>query len=172
VVENNNIGFAVLEKLMEKQYPNLYHSVKSTHEYIDSYEAEARTNAVAGFTTSAKTRPLIVAKLEEFIRNKLLTIRSKRTLQEMKTFIWNNGRAEAMRSYNDDLIMSLAIACWVRDTALVVNQRESEYKKVFLSSMGKSSTILDTTIPGMTGNKKKSADESISQRREFGWLLK
>lgn len=147
VVENNNIGFAVLEKLMEVQYPNLYHSIKSTHEYIDSYEAEARSNSVAGFTTSAKTRPLIVAKLEEFIRNKLLTIRSKRTLQEMKTFIWNNGRAEAMRSYNDDLIMSLAIACWVRDTALVVNQRESEYKKVFLSSMGKSSTILDTTIP-------------------------
>ena len=172
VVENNNIGFAVLEKLMEAQYPNLYHSVKSTHEYVDSYTAEARSNAVAGFTTSAKTRPLIVAKLEEFIRNKLLTIRSKRTLQEMKTFIWNNGRAEAMRSYNDDLIMSLAIACWVRDTALVVNQRESEYKKVFLSSMGKSSTILDTTIPGMTGNKKKSADESISQRKEFGWLLK
>lgn len=172
VVENNNIGFAVLEKLMEVQYPNLYHSVKSTHEYVDSYAAEARSNAVAGFTTSAKTRPLIVAKLEEFIRNKLLTIRSKRTLQEMKTFIWNNGRAEAMRSYNDDLIMSLAIACWVRDTALVVNQRESEYKKVFLSSMGKSSTILDTTIPGMTGNKKQTADESIKERRQFGWLLK
>lgn len=172
VVENNNIGFAVLEKLMEVQYPNLYHSVKSTHEYVDSYAAEARSNAVAGFTTSAKTRPLIVAKLEEFIRNKLLTIRSKRTLQEMKTFIWNNGRAEAMRSYNDDLIMSLAIACWVRDTALVVNQRESEYKKVFLSSMGKSSTILDTTIPGMTGNKQKSADESIKERKQFGWLLK
>ena len=158
VVENNNIGFAVLEKLMEAQYPNLYHSVKSTHEYVDSYAAEARSNAVA--------------KLEEFIRNKLLTIRSKRTLQEMKTFIWNNGRAEAMRSYNDDLIMSLAIACWVRDTALVVNQRESEYKKVFLSSMGKSSTILDTTIPGMTGNKKQTASEAIKERKQFGWLLK
>ena len=172
VVENNNIGFAVLEKLMELQYPNLYHSIKSTHEYVDSYTAEARSNSVAGFTTSSKTRPLIVAKLEEFVRNKLITIRSNRTLNEMKTFIWNNGKPEAMRSYNDDLIMSLAIACWVRDTALVVNQRDSEYKKVFLNSMGKSSTILDTTIPGMAGHKKRTAQDALKERREFAWLLK
>lgn len=172
VVENNNIGFAVLEKLSEKGYPNIYHSVKSTHEFIESYEAESRSNAVAGFTTSSKTRPLIIAKLEEFIRNKLITVRSNRTLQEMKTFVWNNGRAEAMRSYNDDLIMSLAIACWVRDTALVVNQKDLEYKKVFLSSMVKSSTILDTTMPGMTGHKGKQKEDSISERRQFGWLLK
>ena len=131
-----------------------------------------RTNAVAGFTTSSKTRPLIIAKLEEFIRNKLITVRSNRTLQEMKTFVWNNGRAEAMRSYNDDLIMSLAIACWVRDTALVVNQKDLEYKKVFLSSMVKSSTILDTTVPGMTGHKGKQREDSINERRQFGWLLK
>lgn len=36
----------------------------------------------------------------------------------MFTFIWNNGRAEAMRGYNDDLVMALAIGLWVRDTAL------------------------------------------------------
>jgi hypothetical protein len=90
----------------------------------------------------------------------------------MKTFIWNNGKPEAMRSYNDDLIMSLAIACWVRDTALVINQRDSEYKKVFLNSMGKSSTILDTTIPGMAGHKKRSAQDALKERQEFAWLLK
>jgi hypothetical protein len=172
VVENNNVGYAILEKLMEFQYPNLYYSIKSTHEYIEPYMAEARNNSVAGFTTSGKTRPLIVAKLEEFVRNKLITVRSSRTLNEMKTFIWNNGKPEAMRSYHDDLIMSLAIACWVRDTALVVNQRDAEYKRVFLNSMGKTSTILDTTIPGMTGNKKAVAEETLAQRREFAWLLK
>jgi len=172
VVENNNIGFASLEKLIELQYPNLYYSIKSTHEYIDSYMAESRSNAVPGFTTSMKTRPLIVAKLEEFVRNKLITLRSSRVLNELKTFIWNNGKAEAMRSYNDDLVMSLAIACWVRDTALVVNQRDSEYKKVILNSMTKSSTILDTTIPGMTGHKRAQQRKALDERKEFGWLLK
>ncbi len=56
--------------------------------------------------------------MEEFIRNNLIKIYSSRLLSEMKTFIWNNGRPEAMRSYNDDLIMACAVGCWVRDTAL------------------------------------------------------
>ena len=34
VVENNNIGYTVLDKLIEYNYPNLYYSIKSTHEYI------------------------------------------------------------------------------------------------------------------------------------------
>ena len=74
VVENNTVGFAVLDKLKEKEYPNVYHSVKSTHEYVDQLTAEGRTGTIAGFTTSLKTRPLLVAKFEEFVRNKMLTI--------------------------------------------------------------------------------------------------
>jgi len=46
VVENNNIGFAVLDKLIEAQYPNLYHSIKSTHEYVEQHIAETITNSV------------------------------------------------------------------------------------------------------------------------------
>jgi len=172
VVENNNIGFAILEKLIEANYPNIYFSVKSTHEYIEPHLAEYASNSVPGFTTTMKTRPLIIAKLEEFIRNQLITLHSSRILNEMKTFIWNNGKPEAMRSYHDDLVMSMAIGCWVRDTALVTNQRDMEYKKVFLNSMTKSNTILDTTIPGMTGNKSKAAEKQIKDRQEFGWLFK
>ena len=112
------------------------------------------SNSVPGFTTSQKTRPLIVAKLEEFIRNKLITIYSLRTANEFKTFIWNNGRPEAMRSYNDDLTMALAIACWVRDTALETNKRDMEYQKAFLDSMIVSNTKMSTAIPGMRGYDK------------------
>ena len=70
------------------------------------------SNSVPGFTTSMKSRPLIVAKLEEFIRNKLIKVYSSRITNEMKTFIWNRGKATAQRSYNDDLIMSLALAIY------------------------------------------------------------
>ena len=41
----------------------------------------------------------------------------------MRTFIWKNGRAEAQSGYNDDLVMSLATACYVRDTALKFAQQ-------------------------------------------------
>jgi len=158
VIENNNIGYAVLKKLLDKGYPNLYHSTKGDHQYVDPLTAQWQTNAIPGFTTSSKTRPLIVAKMEEFMRNKLIKINSNRLLSEMKTFIWHNGRPEAMRSYNDDLVMSFAIGCWVRDTVIVESQKNIEYNKQFLSSISTSHTEISTTIPGMRDHKR--ADQS------------
>jgi hypothetical protein len=176
VVENNNIGFSVLEKLIEMEYPNLYHSIKSTHEYVDQLTAEGKNSAVPGFTTSGKTRPLIVAKLEEFIRNKLLTVYSSRTLSELKTFVWHNGRPQAMRGYNDDLVMSLAIACWVRDTVITTSKRDVKYTEAILNSMVYAKTSLNTTIPGQHGFKKDEMYDKIQQEKisqaEFMWLYK
>jgi len=177
VVENNSVGFTILSKLQELQYNNLYYSIKSTHEYIEQLQGEHMSNAVAGFSTTSKTRPLIIAKLEEFIRNKLITIYSSRMYNELKTFIWNHGRPEAMRSYNDDLVMALAIGCWVRDTAFEINKLEQQYRDVFVDSMFVASTKLNTQIKGQEGyrsdmdlkNKEEQAREMI---QEFGWLYK
>jgi hypothetical protein len=78
-----------------------------------------------------------------------------------------------MRGYNDDLIMSLAIACWVRDTALVVNQRDREYKQAMVGGMKRSSTQLDTTIPGMHGHSMKPEwKQEIEQMKKYEWLYK
>ena len=175
VVENVGIGISVCEKLEELEYPNLYYSIKGTHEYVDSNSAQFKSGTVAGFTTSSKTRPLIVAKLEEFIRNKLITIYSNRLYNEFKTFIWNNGKPQAMRSYHDDLVMSLAIGCWVRDTALTVSQRNSNYKKACLDSMIFSTSKLNTRIPGQIGYDKdmvKKRNEQVEQRNQYSWLFK
>tara|TARA_B100000963_G_scaffold361116_1_gene394938 strand:+ start:7890 stop:9479 length:1590 start_codon:yes stop_codon:yes gene_type:complete len=177
VVENVGIGISVLEKLIDLQYPNLYYSIKGSHEYVDGYQAENNSSAVPGFTTSSKTRPLIVAKLEEFIRNKLIKVQSVRFSNELRTFIWHNGKPQAMRGYNDDLTMALAIACWVRDTALTVNQREADYKKACLNSIIKVDTKVNTTIPGMQGyNRKEALDDKMFKAKQdyekYSWLIK
>jgi hypothetical protein len=177
VIENNSVGFAVIEKLKEKEYPNVYHSVKSTHEYVDQLTAENRSGTVAGFTTSLKTRPLLVAKFEEFIRNKILTIYSSRIRSELDVFIWNNGRPEAQRGYNDDLVMACAIGCWVRDTAIIENQRDVAFKKAMLGSIIRSDSVLDTSIPGMLGRSKSreldiKKTEAEKQYEKHSWLLK
>ena len=176
VVENNNIGFSVLEKLRELEYPNIYHSIKSTHQYVDQLTAEGTNSAVPGFTTSSKTRPLIVAKMEEFIRNATITIYSARTVSEFKTFVWNNGKPQAMRSYNDDLIMSLAIACWVRDTVITSCKKDVQYAKAMLDSMVYSNTKMNTAIKGMHGYKRDEMHDRLDEQRkiqsEYGWLYK
>jgi hypothetical protein len=176
VVENNNIGYTVLDKLIELQYPNLYYSIKSTHEYVEQHQAEVRNSAVPGFTTSMKTRPLIVAKLEEFIRNKLIKIYSSRTVNEMKTFIWKNGKPQAMKSYHDDLIMALAIGCWVRDTALQANARDLNYQRAFVDAIITSKTSFNTKIKGQEGYKKDNFLDKMNEAQkvyeQFKWIIK
>ena len=177
VVENNTIGFSVLEKLKESEYPNIYHSIKSSHEYIDQIQAEHQNSAIAGFTTSMKTRPMIIAKMEEFIRNDMVKSYSSRIINEFKTFVWINGRPQAMRSYHDDLIMAFAIGCWVRDTVFLENEKALNYQKAMLNSMFKSNTKLNTAIPGMQGYQGSSqspqkAKKEAEKMKEFLWVLK
>ncbi len=175
IVENNSVGWAVLSKLQEAGYPNIYYSKKSTHEQVDSYLAES-SGVVPGFSTTMKTRPLIIAKFEEFVRNKLINIKSKRLFNEMKTFIWHNGKPQAMKKHNDDLIMACAISCWIRDTVYTTNQRAEQYQKAFLSSMSTSNKSLNTSIPGMIAydklQREKKFDKDLEQHKDFLWLLK
>tara|TARA_R110002074_G_scaffold152267_2_gene306189 strand:+ start:3237 stop:4820 length:1584 start_codon:yes stop_codon:yes gene_type:complete len=176
VVENNNIGYSVLNKLIELAYPNLYYSIKTSHEFVEQHQAEYLSNSVPGFTTSMKTRPLIVAKLEEFIRNKLITIYSSRLTNEMKTFIWKNGKPQAMKGYHDDLIMALAIACWVRDTAIQNSARELNYKMAYANSIVTSKTSFNTQIKGQEGYKKDNIFDKISEAKnmydQYKWIIK
>ena len=173
VIENNSLGIGVLNRLQDSEYKNLYYSIKSTHEYVNEATAEA-VGGIAGFTMSMKTRPLVISKFEEFIRNKLITINSVRTANEIKTFVWHNGRPQAMRSYNDDLVIAACIGCWVRGTALTVNKREMEYKKALLSSISVSSNILDTKIAGQHGyeESRKNFQGTDGRTHDLSWIIK
>ena len=80
-----------------------------------------------------------------------------------------------MRSYHDDLVMALAIGCWVRDTALQTNQREVEYKKAMVGSMMLKSKNFRTLNPGdkdIQQGLTKEQRTAQNQYRDFVWLLK
>jgi hypothetical protein len=72
---------------------------------------------------NARTRPLVIGKFQEYVNEKAVTIHSKRLIEEMKVFIWKNGRAEAQGGYNDDLVMAFGTAMYIRDTALKFRQQ-------------------------------------------------
>jgi hypothetical protein len=164
VIENANIGWACIQQVIDRNYSNLYYTnkdlkyVDTENQFSNKYRAQDR-NQVAGFSTTSRTRPLIISKLEEYIRDKSITIRSVRTIDELFTFIWNNGRAEAMRGYNDDLTMSLAISLWVRDTALRLRQEGVDLTKRAIDGI---SSHTYTGIYGGTNN------EDNPWKMEFG----
>ena len=90
----------------------------------------------------------------------------------MQTFVWENGKPQAMKRNNDDLIMALAIGCWVKDTALASRSRDLAYQKAFLSSICTSNTKLNTAIRGMEGHHSTGDQEKIDEMKEHLWLLK
>jgi hypothetical protein len=134
VIENANIGWATIQQVIDRGYKNLFYMSKDL-KYVDvenqihnKYRAEER-GLVAGFSTTSKTRPLIISKLDDYFKEKSVIIRSSRLIEELFTFIYLNGRAEAMRGYNDDLVMAFSIGLWVRDTALRLRQEGIDLTK-------------------------------------------
>lgn len=103
-----NFSTYPIQKLIELNYPKLYVR-KKEDTYISKHEKSF------GFKTTAITRPLILANLQEIVKDEIDKIYDKETLKEMLTFIVNkNGRAEAEEGYHDDLVMGLAIAYYIR----------------------------------------------------------
>lgn len=159
VIENANIGWAVIQQVIDRGYRNLFYMSKDLkyvdvqHQLHNKFRAEER-GMVAGFSTTSKTRPLIISKLEDYVREKSVTIRSSRLIEELFTFIWVGNRAEAMRGYNDDLVMSLGIGLWVRDTALRLRQEGVDLTKMAIGGIQQHSFTLD----GFGGNS--SLDEN------------
>jgi phage terminase large subunit len=69
-----------------------------------------------GFMTTKLTRPAALANLVKVVRESPGLFNDIPTLEEMLTFVRNEkGRAEAQNDKHDDLIMSLAIAHYIRD---------------------------------------------------------
>jgi hypothetical protein len=101
-------GVAVINRLETTlQYPNLY------------YEVKKNRGDKIGVTISRTSRPVILESLQTCILNRLVRIRSKRTIRELKTFVYNpqKQRAEALKGKTDDLVLSLAYALYATDVA-------------------------------------------------------
>ncbi len=142
VVENASIGWAVLQEIINQGYKNLYYH-KKDYKYIDP-ELHSRIRQsknfdkqkdIVGFTTSSRTRPLIIERMITIIQNNEFVIHSKRLLNQFWTFIWLNGKQQAMSGYNDDLVMALAIGIWVRNTAYIINKEARAFAKTRLASI-------------------------------------
>ena len=141
--ENNSYGFATILKLQELKYPRLYYRKRKTA-YIGDYIPPS-TAETAGFNTNGKTRGTILSKLEEVIRNKQIIIRSSRFYEELKTFSWKTGRAEAKRGFNDDLVMSMAIGSWLFDASSDYSKNSKALNDAILAGFQKKSRVYQDT---------------------------
>jgi hypothetical protein len=175
VVENSNVGWAAIQAIIDRGYGNLFY-MSNDLKYIDVekqmsnkfYKDEKQM--VAGFSTTAKTRPLIISALDTYMTGKDILIRSNRLIDEMFTFIWHGGRAEAMKGYNDDLIMALAIGLWVRNTALRLKQEGIDLTKNMLNA-AQISQYQGIVSTGYQGKNPYEMDLAHGGKENLTWLL-
>lgn len=90
--------------------------------YVKQYVREAqdtytgKTEKRYGFKTTSLTRPTILSRLIEIVREHCYLLNDKDTLEEMLTVVRNEkGRIEAAEGAHDDLTMALAIAYDIKD---------------------------------------------------------
>ena len=171
VVENASIGWATLDSIIERGYRNLYHSPKSDQLTAESYLKvfEGNSDMTPGFTMSLRTRPLVVNKFREYVGDHSVTIQSKRLLEEMKVFVWKNGRPEAQTGYHDDLVMAFGIAMFLRDTSLKFQQHSHDMTRATLGNMSKSTYV---GAYSATGTKNPyEIDNPYGGKEDISWLL-
>jgi hypothetical protein len=153
IVENAGVGWAVLQQIIDRGYKNLYYTVEKDITIIDgnnrkiiSMNKELKKR-VPGFTTSSKTRPMLIEKIYSYFKDKSIIVHSERLIAELFVFIWQATRAEAMAGHNDDLVMGLGIGLYVRDTALKQGLARTEMFKAMTNAISVQRAELPIFIP-------------------------
>lgn len=124
--ESNDIGLGLATNLQTHGYPNLYYSKSLLRKKGKSKPEEQE---IPGWYTTKKNRPIIIANLEEDIRNSAINIKNKFFCDECPTFIYDSrNRPVAMNkdknatdelfadedAYTDDAIFGEAITNHIR----------------------------------------------------------
>ena len=173
VIENANVGWAAIQPAIDRGYRNIYYTYKhdgvvdAATQLSKGYDLKDKSQMTPGFSTTSRTRPLLISKLDIYFREKACVVRSSRLLEELFVFIWNGQKPEAQRGYNDDLVMAFAIGLFVRDSALKLRNEGIELNRNALDHMGKS---------GFYNNSKGAAGSAWSQKingqdEDLTWLL-
>lgn len=123
VCERNGVGLAVVQKLIEYHYPNLYTYYKEEaliNKDAKTLQMTEESTFMVGFTTTVANRPVLITIGEELIRehdaergqsipeNELL-VNSLRLINEMLVFNHQETGKPSPRAndgYNDDLVMA------------------------------------------------------------------
>jgi hypothetical protein len=92
-------------------YPNFYTTVQ--HDSVTD-----RETVKLGFTTTSKTKPLIIDQLRAVMREGEIELNDKVTLREMLSYIvTESGAMQAESGCHDDCVMALALANYAHEGA-------------------------------------------------------
>ena len=116
VIERNSYGLTIIDDLRNSGYPFLYRETKFdkfANKFVDKI----------GFYTSAQTRPVLIARLIDYINSNRLECSDERLRYEIMNFIYKpSGKAEAEKGFQDDMIFATGLALMGIDQSFLVEE--------------------------------------------------
>jgi hypothetical protein len=179
--EQNTFGWATSQKLIDIGYKNLYYR-NSKDKYEATYGSGVSASKI-GFSTQGNTKEKSLTKMEEWIRNDQIRLRSTRLFEELRTFVDVNGKLRAMKGKNDDLVMALAIACWLYEGKKQEVAKGMDFDKAMLAAFAVNSRgrgVIEKYVDPSIHRRPFSPvpDHVIAMQRnpgpleEFDWVSK
>lgn len=138
-IESNNHGLTTIKAVQRKEYHNLYYT--KTHDKITDQITQK-----VGWRTDSRTKPLMIDKMAEFIRKRLIGMPDMELINECLTYIIDDkGGTNAQVGCHDDTVMSLAIALQLYCEGMF-NQEEAYAEKEYNIRKTMRVDILDIPI--------------------------
>jgi len=170
------MGVSTSRKLQEMGYKNLYvDGVDVANKWKWDPKAAEK---IPGINFNNK-RVQIIASFEEAMRHKF-RIYSNRLFNEMNTFIYINGRPDHQKGHHDDLIMSIAMACYVAESSFSQLTKVTEQTKAMIESWSVSNNenvgaqiAFNPVIPVSTDRPNQFNGNNISKDdyMKYAWLF-
>lgn len=175
IVENTGIGQTTCSYIEDSGYQNVFYTPKGdtrdVHAYIDKYFDQNKEDMIAGFTNSTKTRPLILQSLQQSLLDKAMKIRSKRASAELNSFVWKNGKAQAANGRHDDLVITLGIGAYLRETAINYQSHGIEMQRAVLGGIKRSTMSLAYRANPVNTNPYMVENPYSGEMEDISWVL-
>lgn len=122
IVESNAHGLLVCTRIFkDNSYANFY-----TEQHLDKMADQWTTKL--GFTTTPKSKPLVIDKLRAEIRDDKIKINCRRLVKDLKGFVATpEGKYEADGGSHDDGVIALALANHAFTEVRMMPEDQEEY---------------------------------------------
>lgn len=132
-------GDAICLTLMDLKYPNLYYDDSSIKNYTNENLVSSKNmgkepeRQLPGFRMSSM-RLQLISNFVDLVKTNAFRIRSIRTISELETWVFKNGRPDHQDGCHDDLLTCLAMGLFIMQFYMLRRDKIKEKDKCIASS--------------------------------------
>lgn len=171
-------GDAVILKLMQMGYPNLYYdetaSLKNyTSDYAKKLFKKKDDEKLPGFRSNG-LRIQMISNFVEMLKNNTFRVRSERVISELDTWIFKNGRPDHMDGMHDDNLTCLSMGLFVMQFYMLKSERIKQKDEYIVRSwFVNNSDNTDLNTKHLRDNVNISSSKEMAKKfSPFGGMYK